>query len=267
MKPVAPKDISNQHHLGNLLNHFPVFNHGRKRWLTVILGGISILVAIGLTIQLIANTSENINIHGRAVVLRIFPYPVALFAGLFFGGLLAVILAILSWHDGITLFETGLILRKGNRDHTWIYKDTSRFDTYITNINFGGSVVSISAQIILENGNNQRLMIKNKYDKMPVLVDNLRGLILPELIKKCRLQLHSGENLFFHKFLQINKDNIIIEGSARPIADVDYLQRNKVFTLFDKNNPKKRYLKLKYHQIRNLDVLIDLLENPLEDHA
>ena len=67
--------------LGNILENHPVQNQGLRRWLTVFLGGLTVLASIGFIVLLGINTWDRINIHGRAVLLNVIFYPAILYAG------------------------------------------------------------------------------------------------------------------------------------------------------------------------------------------
>ena len=252
-----------QDQLGDKLESYPVQNQGLKRWLTIFLGGVTILASIGFTVLLGINTWTRINIHGRAILLSVILYPAILYASMLIAGALAISLAIFFWQDGIDLYEKGLVLYTAKRTHTWIYADTVRFDSHISRISFGGSTVSLRVKIILEGADRQRLVIRNRYRKISELIENLRGKILPELIRKYQDRLLMGERLYFHKHLQTDQNGICIKKAVLPYNDITFSLQNQFLTLREKENPKKVLIKLHCHRVRNFDVLIDLLENPL----
>ena len=249
--------------LGNKLESYPVQNQGLKRWLTIFLGGLTVLASIGFTVLLGINTWTRINIHGRAILLSVILYPAILYASMLIAGALAISLAIFFWQDGIDLYEKGLVLYTAKRTHTWIYADTVRFDSHISRISFGGSTVSLRVKIILESADRQRLVIRNRYRKISELIENLRGKILPELIRKYQDRLFMGERLYFHKHLQADQNGICIKKSVLPYNKITFSLQNQFLTLREKANPKKVLLKLHCHRVANFDILIDLLENPL----
>ncbi|HOE70634.1 MAG TPA: hypothetical protein PKZ33_06135, partial [Brevefilum sp.] len=147
------------------------------------------------------------------------------------------------------------------------YADTVRFDSHISRISFGGSTVSLRVKIILEGADRQRLVIRNRYRKISELIENLRGKILPELIRKYQDRLFMGERLYFHKHLQADQNGICIKKSVLPYNKITFSLQNQFLTLREKANPKKVLLKLHCHRVANFDVLIDLLENPLGEDS
>ncbi|HOE70768.1 MAG TPA: hypothetical protein PKZ33_06835, partial [Brevefilum sp.] len=90
------------------MESYPVQNQGLKRWLTIFLGGLTVLASIGFTVLLGINTWTRINIHGRAILLSVILYPAILYAGMLIAGALAISLAIFFWQDGVDLYEKGL---------------------------------------------------------------------------------------------------------------------------------------------------------------
>ena len=248
--------------LGNILENHPVQNQGLRRWLTVFLGGLTVLASIGFIVLLGINTCDRINIHGRAVLLNVIFYPAILYAGMLIAGVLAISLAVLFWQDGVTLYEKGMVQIKAKRTRSWLYADTTRFDSHISRISFGGSTVSLRVKIILENADHQRLVIRNRYRKILEMIENLRGKILPELIRKCQDRLLMGEKLYFHKHLQVDQNRIFIKMVEFPNNKINLSLQNQFLTLREKDNPKKVLLKLHCHRVRNFDVLIDLLDTP-----
>jgi hypothetical protein len=255
--------------LGKILENYPVQNQDLRRWLTVFLGGLTIFASIGFIVLLVINTWARINIHGRAILLSVIFYPAILYTSMLIAGVLAISLAILFWRDGVILFEKGIVLITAKRTHTWLYADTTRFDTHISRISFGGSTISLRVKIILEDADHQRLVIQNRYRKILELIENLRINILPELIRRCQDHLLMGERLYFHKNLQADQNRIFIKKTEFPYHHIKFSLQNQFLTLYEKDNPKKVLLKLHCHRVRNFDVLIGLLENPPgeDDHS
>lgn len=248
--------------LGKLLAHYPIHHQSAKRWTLIIVGVLAILASIGLIILMGMNTWERIIIHGRAVILSVFPLPAALYVLMFIAGVLLITLSIIYWRNGVTLFEKGLVQCTGRKLKTWDYQDTERFDSHLAQVTFGGSTVSTRVKIILEDVESNRVLIRNRYDRMTDLIESLRTLILPILIEKSRQRLLMGEELVFHRNLQANQSAIIINGEQTPYSLVEATVENQVVKLHDKANPSKEFFKSKIQHIKNLDLLFDLLENP-----
>lgn len=233
-----------------------------KRWLPIILGGLLIFASIGLTIFLAIQTWDRINVHGRAVIINVFPIPTLLYFLLLMTGAILITLTIINWQNNIELFEKGLIQRTARRKKPWIYEDTKRFDIHITQITFGGSMVSIQVRIFFEGADSNRLVIHNRYAQMTELINQLRSLILPKLIDISRQRLQLGEILEFHKTLQAKNGSFSIHGELTPIEEIAFSLENQILKLHKKANPKQVVFKSKIQRIKNLDLLLNLLENP-----
>jgi hypothetical protein len=251
--------------LGESLAVFPSHNQMIKRWGALIFGAALIISSIGLTFLLVRQTWDRINIHGRAVILSAFPRPAALYMLMFLVGVLLITLVIIFWQDGIQLFERGLVQLSARKNKTWIYKSTTRFDSHITQITFAGSLVSTHVKIILEDQAGQRLVIRNRYKNMPALIETLRATIVPLLIEKSRQRLRKGEDLVFHKDLKAHQGAITINGEDVPYEAVEITVENQALKLHQAGDLKKVYYKSSVYDIQNLDVLINLLENPPKD--
>lgn len=251
--------------LGESLAVFPSHNQMIKRWGALILGLALLVSSVALTVVLASQTWDRINIHGRAVILSAFPRPAALYMLMFLVGVLLITLAMIFWQDGIHLFEQGLLKRSARKNKTWIYKNTTRFDSHLTQITFAGSMVSTNVKIILEDQAGQRLVIHNRYKNMPALIETLRATIVPLLIEKSRQRLRKGEDLVFHKDLKAHQGAITINGEDVPYEAVEITVENQVLKLHQAGDLKKVYYKSSVYDIQNLDVLINLLENPPKD--
>lgn len=248
--------------LGHILDHFPRRSYKLKRWLPLIFGGLVIIAAIGLIISLLFNTKTAVQAHGRAVILGTFPLPIAYYILMLIGGILIVILAKIHWWDSITLFETGLIKDKGNRVKIWYYNNTDRFDNHLTQTMFGGSVIGERVKIILEDESKKHLVIKNDWIRMNDLIQALRMRILPDLFQRARQQLRDGQLLHFNKRLQARVSGLEIDGELYPYDQINAEITNRSIKLHQKENPKVLLFKSKIPRVRNLDLLMDLLENP-----
>ncbi|MFU8826017.1 MAG: DUF6585 family protein [Brevefilum sp.] len=260
----APRDLTEQNspNLGGLQAVFPAYNLMVKRWGFLILGVGLIISSVGLTVVLASQTWDRINNHGRAVILSAFPLPTALYVLMFLIGVLLISLAIIFWHEGISLFEQGLVLRSARKSKIWTYENTTRFDSHLTQVTFAGSMVSTDVKLILEDQTGQRMVIRNRYKNLPILVDTLRNTIVPLLIKNARQRLQRGEDLVFHQDLQANPSAILILGEEMPYQSVEVAIENQVLKLHQAGDIKQVYFKSRVHDIRNLDVLFNLLEDP-----
>lgn len=248
--------------LGHILDVFPTRHYKLKRWLILILGVLTILTAIGLIINLFVNLMAAIEAHGRGIILGAIPFPIAIYAIILAGGIVLVILAKIHWWDCITLFETGLIKDKGNRVQIWYYENTDRFDNYVVKIMFGGSIIGGQVKILLEDGSKRRLVIRDNFISMPDLIQTLRARVLPGLFTRARLQLDEGQVLHFNKKLSANALGVEISREVFPFEAIHAEINNRTIKLHQKESPRELLYKSNISRIRNLDLLLDLLENP-----
>lgn len=259
-----PEFIVPEEALGKSLDHFPLANYQLKRWLPLIVGGLFILTSIILILILIIETSTQIAFHGRAIILGIFTLPTVLYVLLFFAGILLIHLAVRHWHDGIQLYEAGLSQQTAKREKTWLFDATQRFDSFITQVMFGGSIVSTRIKIIFEDGSDNHFIIRNRYDRMLALIEAVRERVVPDLIERAHRRLLNGETLYFHENLQADSLGLLINGQVTAYDQVESRINNQVIKLHQKDNPKAILFKSAITQIRNFDVLLNLLENPLK---
>jgi hypothetical protein len=248
--------------LGHVLDHFPVQNHIIKRWLLLILGVLTILAVITLTVNLVNRMWTAIQLHGRAILLGIFPFPTAFYALLLVTGILMVFLARIHWSDSITLCDTGFVKNNRNSVHIWQYADTQSFDSHIKQIIFGGSIVSTRVKVILEDSTHKRWVIRNNYIRMDDLILLLRLKILPGLVERAHQRLADGETIKFHKDLQATQDGLSINGEFTPYDQIETVIHNQLIKLHQIDNPKVLKFKSKISHLTNLDVLLDLLNIP-----
>jgi hypothetical protein len=248
--------------LGRVLDHFPIQNHLIKHWLPLILGVLTILAVIALTVNLLNQMWTAIQLHGRAILLGIFPFPTAFYALLLVTGILMVVLAKAHWSDSITLFETGFVKYSRNRVRIWHYAATQSFDSHIKQVIFGGSIVSIRVNVILEDNTHKRWVIRNDYIRMDELIHLLRLNIVPGLVERAHQRLADGEMIKFHKGLQATQDEMNINGNLSPYDQIETVIHNQVIKLHQKGNPEVLLFKSKISHVTNLDFLLDLLKIP-----
>ena len=257
-KPRAIKS----HDLGHIIDYYPTKNYRLKRWLPLIAGVFAILAAIGLLFNLFIVTRTAIQAHGPAVLISIIPMPTILYALLLVVGIFLVIQARIHWWDCLTLFENGIIKEKGNKQQVWHYHDTVYFDNAITQIMFGGSMIGGRLKILLEDGSKRRFLIRNRYTRMEDLVNTLRSRVIPGLFQRAHQTLRDGQILHFGQNLKANEKGLDIDKETISFDSITTEISKSSIKLLSVSNPKKLLIKLKINKIRNLDLLLDLIENP-----
>jgi hypothetical protein len=257
----SKRDIQ-QEDLGALIQHFPTRSQKLKRWLPLLVGSAAILTALGLTLFLVSEIRTRIAIHGRAILLGIFPNPIGLYVFLLLAGIFSTIFAVTHWHDGITVFEQGVVKQTAKKVKHWNFARTERFDNSITQIMFGGSVVSTRIKITFADGAGKRFSIPNRYEQMMDLIEVVRERLLPDLIERAQQRLQNGDTLNFHKHLSADLSGLSINGQVLPYDQVEPVIHNQVIAFHHKENPHKVLFKSQINRIQNLDVLLSLLEHP-----
>lgn len=248
--------------LGHILDYFPTRNYKLKRWLMLIAGVLGILTANGLIINLFVNLTTAIQTHGPAMILGIFPFPIVFYTIILVVGIILVIFVKVHWCDCITLFETGLIKDVGNRVQVWYYENTDRFDNYVTHIEFGGSIIGGQAKIFLEDGSKRRLVIRDNYNRMPDLIQTLRARVLPGLFQRARQQLVNGQVLHFHNDVSASAHGVEINHQVYSYEALQAVIKNRTLKLKPIEKPSELLIKSSITRTRNLDLFLDLLENP-----
>jgi len=248
--------------LGELVRHYPIRNQTLKRWLPLLLGSAVMLTSLVLILILVGETRAKIAIHGRAILLGIFPFPVALYVLLLLAGILAIFYAVTHWHDGITVFEQGVVKQTAKKEQHWNFARTERFDNSITQVMFGGSVVSTRIKITFADGAGNRFSIPNRYEHMMDLIEIVRERLLPGLMARAQQRLQNGDSLNFHKHLSADLSGLSINGQVMPYGQIEPIIHSQVITFHHKENPHKVLFKSQINRIQNLDVLLSLLEHP-----
>jgi hypothetical protein len=248
--------------LGKLIDRYPVRSHKLKRWLRLLLGVSSILASLLLSVALLYRTWERMTIHGRAVILTIFPLPVVLYGSLLVVGLVLVTLALFHWRDRFEVYEMGIVQYKAKRVKKWLFAETERFDSHISQIMFGGSLVTTQVKIHFENKAGKHWVIQTPYASILDLIQNLRECLLPHLIQRAHQRLQDGEILSFHKDLQATEQGLSIKDHCVPFSEIQATIKNQHLKLCRNENPPEIVFKTRLTKVKNLEVLLAFLEYP-----
>ena len=164
--------------------------------------------------------------------------------------------------DGITLYENGLIRHNGKQKRIWTWLKTTRLDTRVVHVKFGGSVISTSTKLILENKLTETLIIQGQYANLNDLIDKVRKFNLPILYTRACERLSDWECLEFEHNLSIIRNGIQFKDSFTPWHELsDPVLKNRKLALFKKPDQEKIY-QTSIRQITNLDLFLHLLKNP-----
>ena len=249
--------------LGDEEAAFPARNQVWKRWPLLILGVLSSFVSLYLSYSFILLIFESIRTHGRAIILHLFSPLLFFYIIIFFLGIGFIILSKVHWFDGITIFENGLAYRHSGKEQIWLYKDITRFDNYLEQVVFSGSIVNIYLTLILEDNNGRCLKLRNKYCHIDELINSLRGKTLPHLFLQIESHLKEGQSIRFHKNIEANQIGLIINGQliAYDLLKIDIQKMNILF--YNKDIPELFIFKSNLKNFKNLEILLSLVESSL----
>ncbi|MDY6846951.1 MAG: DUF6585 family protein [Chloroflexota bacterium] len=244
------------------INIFLPKDHNLKRWGLAILGGSLILAVSVSSLLLILRTYTSILRHGRAVLLK----NVMLLLPLVFIGIPVGVLLILwakeHWGDRLILNDRGLILKNGKKERFWRWEKTENMDTVITNTQFGGSSVGTKVKLMLDDGNQGKLLVRNRYENISDLVEEIRKRALPYIYKKAIHKLACNEEIIFHPELTARKEGIEINNRLIPWADGTKPQVKNNNFIIQCQKDQEPLFKSNLKKIENLDLLLCLFENP-----
>lgn len=241
---------------------FPIRKRDVKRWTWLIAGVILVLVSIGLLLFFSLKGWTAIENHGRAVVLRFLPYVLPLLMVVFPAGVMLIIFARLHWWDAVTVYENGLLIKKGYRMVIMHWSEIEQFDTRVTNINFAGNAVNTRIKLILKPRNKRPRIIKNKYRHMSELIRLIRAHSLPILTKSAQDQIEKGQEIHFHKELIATKNGLRVNGNVLNWTEFQKPKvKNRILSLKDKDSEEELF-KANINRIENLDLLLTLMANP-----
>jgi hypothetical protein len=248
--------------LGQKIDHFPIRHQLFNRWLLVIIGIILLVDGSLCALINIFNLWNAIQSHGRAVLLAKITEPaIAVFIILPLG-ILLIILAAVNWQNGLTLFEEGLVIKKRKLEKVWLWEVIERFDNHITLVKFSGTTLTSRRKIILEDKQQNTLRLKNKYERMDELVTQLRKHILPELINGKLEHLQNGGKIQFHEDITALRQGLRIKGKFFAWHELQISVDKKGIVRVIQSTDQRELFKSKTNQIKNLDVLVHLVNNP-----
>ncbi|MDT8381338.1 MAG: hypothetical protein RQ728_03660 [Brevefilum sp.] len=259
MSAESPQKILNEE---NEIEVFFPKDHNLKRWGMLISGGMLILTASVFVTLIALNTYTSVLRHGRAVLLNkitaIFPMVLILIPI----GLLLILWAKNHWEDQLILNESGLFQKKGKKEQSWHWDETEKLDTIITEIQFGGSSVGTRVKLLLTGTNKKKWLIRNRYENILDLVDHIREKVLPDLYHQAKQNLAHNQEIEFHTSLIASKEGLRFVDQQIP-WDEQIISQVKGNNLIIKNQENQEPLfKTKLRKIKNLDLLLCLVENP-----
>ena len=246
--------------LGAEINTFPVRYLSYKRVVGTALGTSIILAATSFLTLGFYELVMAVRLHGRAVILQHAPSLILLLASLPIGVVILAFTAI-NWNNHLTLFDHGLVLRRGLRKRVWIWEATTRLDTRITHIKFGGSIIDVRVWLILGKPQDT-LILRNQYEDMSNLVQMIRLRLLPCLVEQAFESLRQNHPIKFTKGLSATRQGIEVNGTLYFWNQIDApMIKNRKLTLRESQSQVK-VVHENLNKITNLDLLLYLLNYP-----
>jgi len=248
--------------LGQEIGTFPIRHRTLKRWSGLIAGLLFFIIAAVLIMLNFFSTLASVEIHGRAIILSRLPTLIILLFGALPFAVLMIVLTYIQWNDGITCYKYGMVQLKFNKPYIKYWKDITQLDTRIVNINFSGSTFATRMKVCLKIHQEQTLIIRNKYDQMEGLINQIRLHTLPVIYEKTLRMLNQGKKIDFNKHFRA-----ILTGLEIPTGFIAWHDLNKPviikngLLLQSKTDPDIVH-KSKIQKVNNLDLFLHLIENP-----
>ena len=248
--------------LGQEIAVYQAGNQVRFRVIGTAFGTSIILAALVFFTLRFSEMVTAIRLHGRAIVLLHAPALLILLLCLPLGVMILFVTGI-NWDNHLTLYERGLRRKWGLSTKSWTGAATTRLDTHIIHIKFGGNIVDIRIDLILENP-HETLVIHNQYRDMADLIDRLRGILIPILRAAALREMANHQKVVFHHALAATLQGLEIDGNLFTWQQIDspFIKNQKLILQNRQTNEKLIQINLK--KITNLDLLLNLLTVPPE---
>lgn len=257
---LSEQDMASQS--GNFIKDFRIVNHKIKRDLRIGFGILLFILAAFALFVGIVTSWQAVLLHGRAVLLRTLPYPILIFLISLLTATLLFVYERRHRHDKVSLYENGLVIQSGKSRSNWLWESTKYFNTKKTESKFGTSVVSEKYQLTFENAEGQVLTLPGRYADMSLLVEQIRRALLPRMYKRMVSLLRNGNTIRFSPNLSVVLKGVMINRDLCRWVSFNPPQiLRRVFSLSSAVDNKTIY-QCPTKEIKNLDLLLTVLENP-----
>lgn len=256
--PRRPVSIS----LGQPLASYPHRNLVVKRGLMTVISLLLIFTAIYLSLSRLFNLLAAIEIHGRAILLN--PAFLLILVGLILllFGIICLVWVLRHEWDGIMLYENGMTLQNGKKEHIWYWHDINQLDSRVTHVKFGSSTISTRIKVTLGHQYRNRLILRHRYENMMACIHQIRNKVLPILYDRAHDQLSRQEYLEFGKGLRVKSSGLEFQDRIQLWSDLENpLIDNGLLKLLTKPD-HSIFFQSKIHHIKNLDLLVHLINYP-----
>ncbi len=234
-------------------------SHPWIRWFILLLGATLSILGIGSSYLLFQQIYVAIHAHGRAIIMQFFPWPILFYCVLFITGLILIIYTKRIWVDRIEIYENGLIIKKANKSKVLIFQDIVRFDSFLKQVIFSGSIVNTRIKVILKDKHGFNLILRNRYAQMEELISQLREIILPDLTRRLKEDLDKGGSIWFHKNIEATQAGLKIKHNFIPYDELEITFQSQILILNKTGTERVPVYKSPISKFSNLDTLINLI--------
>jgi hypothetical protein len=261
-QPSAPAEMmpTAQNHFGEVIAVFPTRHQTYLRIIGTALGWSILIAALGFFALRLSAMITAIQFHGRAILLQYATSLLLLLACLPLGFMILVV-TVIHWNNHLTLYQHGLIKRQGLRKKTWIWRATTRLDTRITHVKFGGNIVHIRTKLII--GSPQAtLVVRNRYRDMPDLVQKIRAILIPILWDWAQQQFAHNRPIEFHPELTATRQGLKIHEDQHPWPGIGAAKIKHQKLVLEGTQDHQTLLQVSLNKVINLDLLLFLINHP-----
>lgn len=247
---------------GAFQRDFRVAKHKVKRDLQIGVGLLMIIIALIALLVGFYSSWKAVPIHGRAVLFQTVPLPLIIFLSCLLMGILLLSYTRRHWHDRVSLYQNGLILQMGRKSIPWLWDATSGFKAEITTIKFGTGTINEKSRLIFEDDQGQKWVLPGRYAEMDTLVEQIRNSLLPQLYKNTVAKMLKGESIPFMPDLQAVLKGLMIHDDLCRWDSLNHPQLINGTLKISRIGDNKMVYKSAIKKVRNLDLLLTLIENP-----
>lgn len=246
---------------GGMIKHYPIRHQMLKRGFWTLVGFLLLLAALVTFLFGTFNSWSAVQVHGRAVLLRTVPLPLLGFLVASTLGIVILSTTARHWRDTITLYVNGLDLHQGKVQRFLPWQSICQFDARIKVIKFATSNLDVRSIMQLVDETGLAYKVTDRFADLSDLIGQVRNRLLPILYQNTTQHLQAGSAVFFHDQLDARSEGLIIDGEAHPWGTIQgRIHRGR---LHIQQLPGEQTLfKQKTKRIRNLDLLMTLLDNP-----
>ncbi|MFW5713649.1 MAG: DUF6585 family protein [Brevefilum sp.] len=236
--------------LGTEIATYPSWNQNHKRVIGLAFGCSIILASFFFIILRLSFMATAVRLHGRAAVLLHAPSLMLLIAFLPIG-IVILLATIWNWNNHLALYEGGFIIHTGLRKKIWRWDWTTRLDTRIMHIKFGGNIIEVLIRLIV--GNPKRtLVIRNQYKSMSDLLQRIRTKTLPLLAEWAQEQLKQNIHLEFHKEIVAVKAGLEVKGQLVEWQEIAHPRYTNKKIILNRIQDQDKIIEVNLNKITNL---------------